>query len=156
MSHSCTTDVVPFVIHSISGYSCGDFEDTELARMLEPDTWTETHGSDENMSSESGYDCEPGEIRGWEEIPYDEKTYKCKGKRKRLFVSSWKKGEHEISFINEEQFSNVGEADFSVFAETKEALEAFVADFPEILESREDFLKKEPLIYEKDSVSQWG
>jgi hypothetical protein len=140
MSHSCSTDIVPFVVHNIFWGESSALPDNDLVKIAFFEEWAEEQDEDPT---------EPTDIRGWvtssEVVNF--------GRKGRFFVNWITKGEHKVFFINESQYSNVGEYEASLCADDKASIEAFMADFDDCIDKSEN--AGELVIEEKDAVQQW-
>jgi hypothetical protein len=141
MSHSCTTDIVPVVVHNIFWGSAGALPENDLVKLAMFEEWAEEQDEEPE---------EPSNIRGW----VTESDVDHFGKKGRLYVNWITKGEHKVLFINESQYSNVGEYEMSLCADDKASIEAFMADFDDCIDKTVDAGAIE--IEEKDAVQQWG
>ena len=120
MSISTTTDVAKFVAHTVHFR-----QHNEDGPFL---WWLEATGADPN-------ECEvlPKPDNGWslERVPpgtpYNQLWHV--GKKERIVAGErWVKCDHKVYVLNESQYESVGEGDYALVSDTREALEAFMAD----------------------------
>jgi len=140
MSHSCETDVVPFVVHNIFWGSSNNLPENDLIKLALFEEWAEEQ--DEEPT-------EPTNVRGW---VVNDKIVNF-GRKKRFFVTWLTKGKHKVLFINESQYSNVGEYEEALCANDKASIEAFLADFDDCIDKSDD--AGELVIEKGDAVQQW-
>jgi hypothetical protein len=83
-----------------------------------------------------GRDCDLG--NGWTiaafayadaAFAYAEKPMRHEGKRNRLFGDYATKNGKEVCLINTDEYSDVGEHDYAVFSNDRDAVEMFLKDF---------------------------
>jgi hypothetical protein len=147
MSHSCTSDVVPFIVHNICESQDGD---DEASKMICPEVWVENFGSDEQLEKfdETG-ECDIGLIRGWRLV----EVAATLGKRGRLYGNKFEKDGNVVFVLNESQYNNVGEYEMSVAGNDRESIHVFLKDFNDMLS---DYGRNHAKIEEMDSAEQWG
>lgn len=140
MSHSCDTDVVPYIKRHVFEKSDCIYNDPIYSILLIPEAvvaiqcdW-QTNGSIPDMK-----------MYGWEFV-----ADKFIGKNKRLAVNEWKKDNIKVYLLNESQYSNAGVFSVSVIADKKEHIEEFVKDFSELISN--DFKTKGP----NESAQWWA
>lgn len=146
MSHSSTSDVVPFVLACVAE---SQFGDDEISMIISPEYWMEEHSTEEQLEKfETTGDCDIGLVRGWKLV----EICATLGKRGRLYGNKFEKDGNVVFVTNESQYCNVGEYEMSVCADDRGSLEAFRSDFISAFSTYGQRAK----IEENDSVQNWG
>lgn len=113
MGSSTEAIVVPFKISLFQNYP-----GTGLER-LPPEFAEFLSGEDEDMKlSINGWECE--NIETFEKFKYSGSI---------VYTTPFQKGEYKVHYVNEDQYSNVGEVDPCFFSKDRESLETFCGDF---------------------------
>lgn len=128
MSYSITTDIVPFVKHSVfeTDYLTNS-RDNEYFKLTCPEMWVEDYGPEEWMNNPEDA---PLEMRGW-------LLCGCVdvGKRGNVFGYKWCLADNKEVFVvlvNESEYSNVGPVELAVVAENPDFIQRFLDDFEDL------------------------
>ncbi len=126
MSHGMEKDLARFA--ATLWLDLDGHQDDERYQLFDPEGWSEEYGTEKIDEGGIPILGDNFSVRNWRFVGFAE----C-GKNRRHYAPQWTDGTHSVWLLNESQYCNVGCFDITGVADDRESLEAFIADFRDIL-----------------------